>query len=177
VERTWIAAATVAALAGGAMLLWPGGGSTAPPIEIVAARPADTTITVHVSGAVAKPGLVSLATGSRVADAVLAAGGALPGALLTSLNLAAPVSDGQQLVVPAAGAGSDGLGVGDGRIAINTADVTALEALPGVGPVLAQRIVEHRNRNGPFAVVEDLLDVPGIGEAKLAALREMVLVP
>jgi competence protein ComEA len=87
------------------------------------------------------------------------------------------VSDGQQLVVPAAGAGSDVLGVGDGRIAINTADVTALEALPGVGPVLAQRIVEHRNRNGPFAVVEDLLDVPGIGEAKLAALREMVLVP
>jgi competence protein ComEA len=62
-------------------------------------------------------------------------------------------------------------------VAINTAEAGALEALPGVGPVLAQRIVEHRERNGPFSVIEDLLDVPGIGEAKLAALREMVLVP
>jgi competence protein ComEA len=97
--------------------------------------------------------------------------------VLTALNLAAPVSDGQQLVVSEQGAGTGSGAAGDGRISINTADAAALEGLPGVGPVLAERIVEHRDRYGPFAVVEDLLDVPGIGEAKLAALREMVMVP
>jgi len=176
VERTWIAAAAVAALVGGSLLLWPGGGSAVPPIEIVAAQPVDATVTVHVSGAVAEPGLVSVPPGARIADAIVAAGGALPGALLTALNLAAPVSDGQQLVVPAQGSGQATDPV-EGRVPINTADATALETLPGVGPVLAQRIVEHRSRHGPFVEVEDLLDVPGIGEAKLAALREMVLVP
>jgi competence protein ComEA len=123
------------------------------------------------------PGLVSLPAGARVADAVLAVGGATAGAVLTALNLAAPLSDGQQLVVPGEGSAPGPAGDGDGRIPINTADGAALEGLPGVGPVLAQRIVEHRDRHGPFSVVEDLLDVPGIGEAKLAALREMVLVP
>ena len=176
VERTWIAAATLAAVAGGALLLWPGSAGAPLPLEIVAARPAEAPITVHVSGAVLHPGLVSLPAGARVADAVVAAGGATAGAVLTALNLAAPVSDGQQLVVPEQGAGTGSGAAGDGRISINTADAAALEGLPGVGPVLAERIVEHRDRYGPFAVVEDLLDVPGIGEAKLAALREMVMV-
>lgn len=174
-ERTWIAAATVAAVAGAALLMWPSADAAAPRLEIVASRPAAASITVHVSGAVVHPGLVSLPAGARIADAIIAAGGATEGAMLTTLNLAAPLSDGQQLVVPREGARSSV--PGDGRIPINTADATALEGLPGVGPVLAQQIVEHRERNGPFTVVEDLLDVPGIGEAKLAALREMVLVP
>ena len=134
-------------------------------------------MTVHVSGAVAEPGLVSLQSGSRVADAVVAAGGALPGADLGSLNLAAPLVDGQQLVVPYL-VPTNGVPVAsDGRVRINTADAAALEGLPGVGPVLAQRIVAHRDAHGPFATVEDLLDVPGIGESKLAALRDSVIVP
>jgi len=176
VERTWIAAATVAAIAAAAFLVWPSGGGAPPVIEVVSPRSAAPTITVHVSGAVARPGLVSLPASARIADAVVAAGGATDGAVLTSLNLAAPLADGQQLVVPTAAAAGPGRG-GDGRVPVNTADASALQALPGVGPVLAQRIVEYRERNGPFSLVEDLLDVPGIGEAKLAALREMVLVP
>jgi competence protein ComEA len=177
VERTWIAAITVVALAGGALLLWPSNTASPPPLEIVAGQRPESRVTVHVSGAVARPGLVSLLPGARIADAIVAAGGARPDAVLTAMNLAAPVANGQQLVVPAGGAGDSGAASPDGRVAINTADATAIEALPGVGPVLAQRIVEHRRRHGPFGVVEDLLDVPGIGEAKLAALREMVLVP
>jgi competence protein ComEA len=177
VERTWVAAATVVALAGGALLLLPSNGSTPPPFEVVAGERPQGRLTVHVSGAVTRPGLVSLPEGARIADAILAAGGARADALLTSLNLAATVVNGQQLVVPAVGPADPATSQRDGRVAINTADAVALEALPGVGPVLAERIVEHRERHGPFGVVEDLLDVPGIGEAKLAALREMVLVP
>ncbi|HSM02057.1 MAG TPA: ComEA family DNA-binding protein [Acidimicrobiia bacterium] len=176
-ERTWIAAATVASVAGVALLLWPSADAGTPRLEVVASRPAEAPITVHVSGAVAEPGLVMLPAGARVADAILAAGGAKDDAVLTSLNLAAPLSDGQQLVVPREETGSWAGSPGDGRIPINTAGAAALEGLPGVGQVLAQRIVEHRERNGPFTVVEDLLEVPGIGEAKLAALRDMVLVP
>ena len=157
--------------------MWPSGAGAPTQVEIVAARPAAASITVHVSGAVSQPGLVSLPAGARVADAVVAAGGATDGAVLTSLNLAAPVYHGQQHVGPAASATVGAAGASSGRVPINTADAGALEGLPGVGPVLAARIVEYRDRNGPFTVVEDLLDVPGIGEAKLAALREMVLVP
>jgi competence protein ComEA len=159
------------------MLLWPANASTPPPFEIVAGQRPGTLLTVHVSGAVAQPGLVSLPAGARIADAIVAAGGARPDAVLTALNLAAPVANGQQLVVPAAGPAGSAATPVDGRVAINTADVVALETLPGVGPVLAQRIIDHRVGNGPFTVVEDLLDVPGIGESKLAELREMVLVP
>ena len=135
-------------------------------------------ITVHVSGAVAAPGLFSVARGARVADAVAAAGGVLPEADLHRLNLAAPVSDGQQLVVPEVPeeGGAGGM-AGDGRVRVNAADASEMEALPGVGPVLAARIVAHREQHGPFGTVEDLLEVPGIGEGKLAALRDAVLVP
>jgi len=175
-DRSWVVAA-VAAVAVGALLLWPGGEAAPPAVEVVA-RPASLgRITVHVSGAVLAPGLVSLPAGSRVADAVMAAGGATEGAGLTALNLAASVSDGQQLVVPGGEEASGGAVAQEGRVAINSADAAALEALPGVGPVLAQRIVEHREQYGAFSTPEDLLDVPGIGEAKLAAIRDSVLVP
>jgi len=179
VERSWIAAGAVALLAvGGAVVLWPDP-MTTPPIAIIAARPPNAEITVHVSGAVIRPGLVLLPADARVADAVLAAGGATPGAVLSGLNLAASLADGQQLIVPTAaatGGGASGLSA-DGRVHVNTADVIALQVLPGVGPVLAQRIIDHRTEFGPYTVIEDLLDVPGIGEAKLAALRDVVLVP
>lgn len=158
-----------------------------------AAAPTPTpvdAITVHVAGAVTRPGLVSVAVGARIADVIAAAGGADRTADVTSINLAAPVGDGDQVVVPSAdGAATEIPGdlvpavsspqgaAADGRIAINQADAAALELLPGVGPVIAARIVAHRQANGPFQTVEDLLDVPGIGEGKLAGLRDFVLVP
>jgi competence protein ComEA len=156
-----------------ALIAWPAS-PEAPAIEIVSAR-ADRIVTVHVSGAVARPGLVTLPSDARVADAIVAAGGATDDAELGTLNLAATVGDGTLLVVPSLEIG--GPVAGDGLIRINVASATDLEDLPGVGPVLAERIVAHRDSVGSFGTVEDLLDVPGIGEAKLAALRDLVLVP
>ena len=158
-----------------AFFLWPAP-AAAPVVEFIEPGAGGEPLTVHVSGSVASPGLVSLPSGSRVADAIVAAGGALPGADLAALNLAAPLVDGQQLVVPQA---DDGMTAApaDGRVRINTADATALEILPGVGPVLAQRIIAYREINGPFRTVEDLLEVPGIGEGKLAEIRDSVIVP
>ncbi len=156
------------------------------------AAPASSgTIVVHVSGAVASPGVVSVPSGARVADAVAAAGGVDRSADVTAINLAAPLADGDQVVVPQApaGGGSDMAGspaVGTGgpvsggigdKVALNQAGAAELETLPGVGPVIAQRIVAHREANGPFRAVEDLLDVPGIGEATLAGFRDLVVVP
>lgn len=173
----WIAAALVvaaAALAG----MWYAGRSPVPPPLAVDPGGGGRTITVHVSGAVQSPGVVRVAAGARVGEAIAAAGGALPEADLGRVNLAAPLADGQQLSVPSVSADGEVAAVaGDGRLRLNLAGVEELETLPGVGPVLAERIVAYRDEHGPFAVVEDLLDVPGIGEGKLAALRDAVLVP
>ncbi|GIU92288.1 MAG: competence protein ComEA [Acidimicrobiia bacterium] len=138
-----------------------------------------TPLVVHVAGWVANPGVVTLEPGSRVAEAVAAAGGALPGARLDDLNLAEPVVDGVRVYVP--GPDDEGAGGGgetsDGRIAVNRATAEELERLPGVGPVLASRIVSHREENGPFRTPEDLLAVPGIGERTLENLRSHIVVP
>ena len=141
-------------------------------------------LVVHVSGPVARPGLVVLPADSRVADALASAGGALRSADLELLNLAAPVVDGQQVIVPRREASPAQPGTqpvaGDSSgapIDLNLADVADLEDLPGVGPVLAERIVAHRESNGPFGSVEDLLDVSGIGEGRLATLRDAAVVP
>ena len=141
-------------------------------------------LVVHVSGPVARPGLVVLPADSRVADALASAGGALRSADLELLNLAAPVVDGQQVIVPRAGGMAAQPGTqpvaGDSSgapIDLNLADAADLEDLPGVGPVLAERIVAHRESNGPFGSVEDLLDVSGIGEGRLATLRDAAVVP
>jgi competence protein ComEA len=140
------------------------------------------TVVVSVVGSVARPGLVTLPQGARVADAVAAAGGLLPDTDPASVNLAAVVSDGQQVAVGVPGAGvvggAAGLGAagGAGPVDLNAATAADLDALPGIGPVLAQRIVEHRERNGPFRSVEQLDDVPGIGPATYAELAERVTV-
>jgi competence protein ComEA len=146
-------------------------------------------VTVHAAGAVRHPGLYVLAEGARVADVVSAAGGPLPDADLERVNLAAPVADGARVYVPAVGQEAPppvvtgdvgGAPVGDagvdpGRlIDLNRATAAQLEALPGIGPATAAAIIEHRERNGPFVRVDDLLAVRGIGEAKLAALRDRV---
>ena len=151
------------------------------------------TVLVHVVGQVATPGVVTLGAGSRVADAVAKAGGALPNADLERVNLARVVVDGEQVHVPAPGeplpSGSDGAGATSGPAAaagtardghqlvnLNTADVAALDTLPGVGPVLAQRIVQWRQEHGRFSSVEELNEVSGIGDKLFAQLRARVIV-
>ncbi|WP_203667731.1 ComEA family DNA-binding protein [Cellulomonas pakistanensis] len=151
-----------------------------------------STVWVHVVGQVASPGVVALPAGSRVGDAVAAAGGALPDADLAGLNLAAVVQDGAQIRVPAPGedpaVGTDegaagggpgagtGAGAADGLVDVNAAGSAELQTLPGIGPVLADRIVAWRTQHGPFDSVDALLDVSGIGPAVLGQIRELVRV-
>lgn len=133
-------------------------------------------IEVHVAGWVVAPGVVSVETGSIVADVVEAAGGLRAGARSEAVNLAAEVFAGDQIVISgpesASGPGTDT--EGGGLLSLSRADSKALEELPGVGPVLAERIVAFRDEHGRFETVEDLLEVPGIGEAKLASIRDLV---
>ena len=145
------------------------------PLQTTDSRQA--TITVHVAGWVERPGLVELPEGSRVADAVAGAGGLLPGAISAAVNLAAPVTDGEQVVIPGPDDTASVARSGDGKVHLNRATAAELENLPGVGPVLAGRIVDFRDANGPFETLEDLLDVPGIGEAKLSSLRDFLVIP
>lgn len=136
---------------------------------------------VHVLGAVEKPGLYVLDRDARLVDALAAAGGTTVEADLAAVNLARMLEDGEQVVVPAAGAMAGGPGEvapppdGD-RIDLNTADQAALETLPRIGPALAERIISWREENGRFASVDDLLAVPGIGEKLVAGLRDGVRV-
>jgi competence protein ComEA len=143
---------------------------------------AGSRLVVYVSGWVSTPGVVEVEEGAIVADAIAAAGGAVQGALLDAVNLARPLTEGEHVQIPGPGDSSPVGSVAsgdsaDGLIPINQADASALEELPGVGPVLAERIVAHREDHGPFEVVEDLLEVPGIGEAKLASMRDLIKVP
>ena len=176
--------AVVAALLTAGVVFFGTGSVRVPPLQPSAAAghaPAPPgLLTVHVSGEVASPGLVGVPSGARYADVIAAAGGATLGADLGSLNLAAAVRDGDRVLVPAwtpdREAGRDGL-TAERKVKINIADPGELEMLPGVGPVLAQRIAGFRETHGPFTEIEDLLGVPGIGEAKLAGLRDYVDMP
>lgn len=148
--------------------------------ESGAAAPAPALV-VHVAGAVRRPGLYRLEEGSRVNDAIRKAGGARPKAALELVNLAAPVSDGQQVVVPfRSGAGqavASPLAPGgtSGPVSLNSATLEQLDALPGVGPVTAQKIIDYRTANGSFQTVDELDAVPGIGPARLEELRDLVV--
>jgi competence protein ComEA len=124
-------------------------------------------VVVDVTGAVEVPGLVELTAGSRVADAIDAAGGASADAVLDDLNLARRVNDGEQVRVPHMGEDD---AAGGGPINLNSASAEELEQLPGVGPVLAERIIADREANGPFASIDDLSRVPGVGDAIVGAL-------
>lgn len=172
--------------------------ATGPPDPADPAGAPAGRIVVHVVGAVVSPGVVVLADGARVADAIAAAGGAASDADTEQLNLARVLGDGEQVRVPHAGeqlvapdpgpsppggasggstaGASGGSTPGGGVVNINTAGASELEALPGIGPALAARIVEYRDGHGPFASVDDLTDVPGIGPAKLEALRSQATV-
>ncbi len=141
------------------------------------------SIVISVVGRVAKPGLVTLPDGARVADALEAAGGARPGARLGGLNIARRLTDGEQIYVgvptpanaePAAGPSGSGE-PGDGPVDLNSASLTALDTLPGVGPVTAQRILDWRTEHGRFGVVEQLREVDGIGPTRFARLKDLVV--
>ena len=134
---------------------------------------------VHVVGAVRRPGLFRLKEGARVADAVARAGGPTRRADLSAVNLAAPLADGQQVIVPRRGPGGApaavaGASVPGAKVSLATATVEQLDELPGIGPVTAQKIVDWRTTHGPFRSVDDLDDVPGIGPARIEQLRDLV---
>ena len=169
------------------------GSGESPAADPEQSEPAE--LVVHVSGAVASPGVVRLPAGSRVDDALGAAGGPTDEAELAAVNLARPLVDGEQIHVPVpgeeppassgpvtggdtapgapgAGEGGGGDGASSGAIDLNSASATELEELPGVGPAIAQRIIEHREQNGPFESVDQLEEVSGIGPATLEKLRD-----
>jgi competence protein ComEA len=178
-----VAVALVAVLAlAGRTLLRPRHASVPPPVHVArAVGPAEAAqLFVDVVGAVRRPGLYRIPDGARVADAVRRAGGPTPKAQLELVNLAARVADGEQVVVPRRGAvGAVALGGGGtsgptGPVHLNSATLEQLDALPGVGPVTAQKILAYRQQHGGFGSVDELDAVPGIGPARLADLRSLV---
>jgi competence protein ComEA len=161
-------------------------GSPAPlrvaPIAPARAAPAVAArlLVVDVVGAVRRPGLVRLREGSRVADAIAHAGGLARGAERAGVNFAAPVSDGQQVLVPQRGAVAAGAGAGaassaSGPISLSSATAEQLDALPGVGPVTAEKIVAYRQQHGAFRSVDELDAISGIGPSRIADLRGLVV--
>ena len=151
--------------------------------EATASAPGARTITVHVAGAVLSPGLCRLWEGSRVADALEKAGGASADAQLDDLNLAGKLADGQKVMVPRKAqpeaqpaAGQVTAQPASTLVNLNTATPEQLDALPGVGPTMAAKIIEYRQKNGPFTTVDELDDVSGIGPSKLEALRDLVTI-
>ena len=199
----WRARPSTVTVAPGAAIAAPGAtalggpptnaGPTVPPSASTAS--AATTLVIAVEGKVRHPGLVRLPPGSRIADAIDAAGGAQPGTDLSFVNLAQKVVDGELIVigvtpppgVAATGAGTSGAG-GSGaggsggtaqpgaRIDLNTATEADLDTLPGIGPALAQRIIDYRTQHGAFRTVDELRNVSGIGDAKFAEIKDLVTV-
>ena len=156
--------------------------SAAPALEVE--EEPTREVVVHVAGAVARPGLYRLPEGSRVDDAIGLAGGPRPKAALDLVNLAAPVADGQQVIVPLKGSGGATTEASAGtvgqesapgaKVSLNSATLEQLDELPGVGPVTAQQILDYREANGAFRSVDELDAVPGIGPARLEQLRPVV---
>jgi competence protein ComEA len=165
----------------------PGAVGLGQPVAAPAATPSPSSILVHIAGEVRRPGVYEFREGDRVIDAIDAAGGARGVAVLDELNLAAPLTDGSQVLVPGRspaapapiGEGSTTSGAADAttaKINVNIADAAELEELPGIGEVLSQAIVDYRAENGPFSSVDELEDVSGIGPAILEDVRDLVAV-
>jgi competence protein ComEA len=158
------------------------GATVPPPVRVATSTPAKLPpIFVDVVGAVRRPGLYRLSSGARVADAVARAGGPTRKAQLELVNLAARIADGEQVVVPrrgapgaAAAAGGSSGAPAAGPAHLNSATLEQLDALPGVGPVTAQKIIDYREQHGGFGSVDELDAVPGIGPARMADLRGLV---
>jgi len=161
----------------------------APPLRVAApARAASgpsPALVVDVAGAVRRPGLYLLARSSRIADAIALAGGFTRRADRVAVNLAAPVADGEEIVVPTRGAGTAGASSGaespamgpspTAPLDLNTATLEQLDALPGIGPTTAQKILDYRQAHGPFHAVADLDAVPGIGQGRIEQLKGLVI--
>jgi competence protein ComEA len=175
-----LALLTVLSLAGRVAFRGESPAPAAAPLNLRAEPPPARKVVVHVVGQVYKPGLYSLPEGSRVDDAIKRAGGPKPKAALALVNLAAPVADGQQVVVPSnreaaqALAGGSMAGGAGGPVHLNSATLDQLDELPGIGPVTAQKILDYRSEHGAFGSVEELDAVPGIGPATLDELRDLV---
>jgi competence protein ComEA len=165
----------------GKLLLRPARPAVPPPVRVAAhaGHTSAATLFVDVVGAVRRPGLYRLKDGSRVADAVTRAGGPTPKAQIELLNLAARIADGEQIVVPRRGvagpavAAPGGAGA-TGPVHLNSATLEELDALPGVGPVTAQKILDYRQQHGAFGSVDELDAIAGIGPARLETLRGAV---
>jgi len=145
------------------------------------AGPVAARLVVDVAGAVRRPGLVRLPKGARVSDAIARAGGLTAHAERDSVNLAAPVSDGQQVLVPARGSPGSGTpggaagGTASGPVSLSSATAEQLDTLPGIGPVTAQKIIDYRAQHGSFTSVDGLDAIPGIGPARIAELQGLVV--
>jgi competence protein ComEA len=185
----WVVAAAVAVFA--LVRLLGGGHEAAPPVSIddsvhnSRTESARADLYVHVAGAVRRPGLLRLPSGTRVATALEKAGGPTRRADLTLVNLAAPLQDGQQILVPVRGAAADGAASGaassggataaaapGAKVHLSTATPEQLDEIDGIGPTLAERIVEFRDAHGGFRSLDELAEVEGIGEKRLATLRD-----
>jgi len=181
-RQALVAAAVLLALlaVAGKLLAGAGAASAEPPAALVQANaPAVAKLVVHVAGAVRQPGLYELVEGSRVSDAVARAGGATAKADTAAVNLAAPLADGIQVLIPSRVAGAAGAAAGsDGapgrRVSLSSATLADLDALPGIGPVTAQKILDHRAQHGGFSSVDDLDAISGIGPARIEQLRDLV---
>jgi len=153
---------------------------TVPPLRAPRAPAAAATslLVVDVAGAVRRPGLYRLPHGTRIADAVARAGGVTAKAEVAAVNLAAPLADGEQIVVPKRGAGtaqSGGAPSPTAPLDLNSATVEQLDALPGIGPTTAQKIVDYRQEHGAFHSVAELDAVPGIGQGRIEQLKGLVI--
>jgi competence protein ComEA len=199
-KESWVLVAVIGAVILGALVLWTRGAPAvvAPPAQapaegapaaeaLGATAPEGGVVLVHVAGAVRRPGLYELPAGARVADAIDTAGGPRRNADLDTVNLAQVVSDamkveiptrGQAVSAPPAPGATPGLAVGGtapaGVVSLNSADLGALETIPGIGPVKAAAILQYRDEVGGFSSVEELLDVTGIGPATLESIRPYV---
>ena len=181
----WLAAGLAGALVGVIVLL----------VVLLARSPRDTVILnvepdpdpnqlrVWVGGEVARPGIYTLSRGARVADALAAAGGVLERGDASSLGMAEPVADSEQIIVPpqqaaapasTAAETAPSLPAGNGAININTASAAQLEELPGIGPALAERVIAYREQHGPFQTVEELAEVSGISDRMVDELRALI---
>jgi competence protein ComEA len=186
----------VAGLFGAGLLFLAIGRPRGPAVQL-SPPPTPAPILVHVSGAVVNPGVYALPLDSRVKDAVEAAGGLIPEAISASLNLAAHVKDGEQLIIPTlrptllpipltaqVDAGgtrfqeplATGQPIQAGKININFANLEELDTLPGIGPVTAQKIIDYRQANGPFQTLEAIMDVSGIGPATFERIKDLITV-
>jgi competence protein ComEA len=182
-----LAVAAALLFVAGRFVLHRGGGRAGPtpfhPVVAAPRRASQPLVVVDVVGAVRHAGLLRLPQGARIADALARAGGATPRADLALVNLAAPISDGEQIVVPARGAaappassvGAGAPGAPAGPVSLSTATAEQLDSLPGIGPVTAQKIIAYREEHGAFHSVGELDAIPGIGPARIEQLKGLVV--